>query len=316
MADRGDNNFIRYIYRGEEGEIIPREATHITVAEDCTFVRANAFREHRNIVEVIFHYKVEKIEFRAFSFCPRLRRVIMPGVKVLKEKAFVGCPALTDVDCGKLEIIRESAFWHCESLMSINLPSTRVVEESAFETCVALTDVKFSSKLERFDDGAFYNCESLERITIPLKDGLITDDNIFIYCEKLRQVDLVEGVELHETIAALHLDEWRNDMNEEIGSIDQILPNTPAVGNERGKAQAIQTWIRSVLRKIIDYQEEHICILDEVTTTLQLVLPRDILVNSLLPFLELPAHTFEEEDQEMEQEDSDDEEEEQYLEDY
>ena len=72
---------MRYVYRGEEGEIIPRETTHITVAEDCTIVRAGAFAHHANIVELICHGNVEKIEEGAFWYCPRLRRVIMPGVK-------------------------------------------------------------------------------------------------------------------------------------------------------------------------------------------------------------------------------------------
>ena len=70
---------MRYIYRGEEGEIIPDGATHITVAEDVTFVRARAFWHHPNIVEVICHENVEKIEVEAFEDCPSLKRVIMPG---------------------------------------------------------------------------------------------------------------------------------------------------------------------------------------------------------------------------------------------
>jgi len=53
-------------------------------------------------------------------------------------------------------------------------------------------------------------------------------------------------------------------------------------------------WIRSVIGKIIHYQAEHQRLLDEeVATTLQLALPRDIVMNSVLPFLELPTYTFE-----------------------
>ena len=105
-----DNNFIRYIYRGEEGEIIPLGATHITVHEDCTFVRARAFREHPNIVEVICHNGVEKIEEYAFFGSPNLRRVVMPGVKIVERKAFYWCDALTDIECNELEIIGRGAF--------------------------------------------------------------------------------------------------------------------------------------------------------------------------------------------------------------
>jgi len=63
---------------------------------------------------------------------------------------------------------------------------------------------------------------------------------------------------------------------------------------EPEKAQAIRTWIRSVLRQILHYKAEHQRLLDEeVATTLQLVLPQDIVMNNVLPFLELPSFTFE-----------------------
>ena len=59
-----------------------------------------------------------------------------------------------------------------------------------------------------------------------MKDGLITADT-YAGCESLNHVELVEG-ELHQSIAALHLEQWRNDMAEEIDSINQILPNARA----------------------------------------------------------------------------------------
>ncbi len=91
MAERGDNNFTRYIYRGEEGEIIPRDATHIFVDKSVTVILRRAFQWHRNIIEVICHDNVEKIERYAFCGCTSLRRLIMPGVKIVEEAAFDGC---------------------------------------------------------------------------------------------------------------------------------------------------------------------------------------------------------------------------------
>ena len=170
----------------------------------------------------------------------------------------------------------------------------------AFARCNALSSVKFGSKLERIGQVVFKGCPTLERITIPLKDGTITTDNTFTGCESLNHVDLVEGAELRETIAALHFEEWRNDMNEEINSINHILPNTNAGGwdddidgyDDGEKAQAIRRWLRSVLGKMIHYKAEHQRILDEAASTLVLALPRDIVRNNVLPFLELPPHRF------------------------
>ncbi len=298
MSDVGDNNFMRYVYMGQEGEVIPDGATHIFVHDSVEVVRAWNFSQHHNIVEVICHGNVEKIEVAAFDCCNSLRRVIMPGVKIVEEEAFGGCIALTDVECDKLEIVGGGAFYECESLRSINLPFARVVWRSAFCDCTALTDVKFGNKLERIEGWAFSNCNSLERITIPLKDGIIASDGAFMGCEKLNHVDLVEGVLLRETIAALQLEEWRNDMNEEIDSIIHILPTSDAGyydhedpdGDVEGeKAVAIRRWIRSVVGNIIEYKAQHRRLLDEdAAPTLQGVLPQDIVMNNVLPFLELP----------------------------
>ena len=249
---------------------------------------------HQNIEEVIFHDGVETIEELAFSFCPNLRRVIMPGVKEVEQDAFNNCRALSYIECGKLERIGEDAFSSCTSLSSVDLPSIQNVERGVFASCTNLTSTNFGKGLESIGRRAFYNCPSLMRITLPLKDGVITDDDTFQACVKLNHVDLVGGV--HETSAAFIMEEWKNDMNEEIDSTNRILPNTPA-GTIRHldageKAQAIREWITSVLRKIILYKAEHRRYLIEAAATLQTALPNDIVFKNVLAFLELPSYTF------------------------
>ena len=145
-----------------------------------------------------------------------------------------------------------------------------------------------------------------------MKDGMITENDTFQDCENLKHVDLVKG-ELHETIAALLLEEWKHDVNEEMLSINQILSNAPAgddVDNVGGKARAIRMWIRSVLRKIIQYKAQHFSVLEEAAARLKLTLPQDIVIKNVLPFLELPSYTFELGDHEDEDEEDDSEEEE------
>jgi hypothetical protein len=293
------NNQTLYIYRGEEGEAVPRNATHVTVHESVRVILSGAFYEHPNIVEVDCR-NAEKIEEGAFAECPSLRRVQMRGVTIVETLAFAGCDALTDVECDKLERIGGWAFYRCESLRSINLPSVEIVEEYAFDECEALTNVTFGDKLETIGGRAFNRCTSLERITLPLKYDMIDDDDryyhdVFQGCDNLRRVDLVGGV--HEFVAALPLDEWKNDMNAKINSINRILPNTPAghyyYGGEVGeKGRAIQTWIISVLRKLDDYKEQHCNLLTAATTILvkEVGLPQEIVINNILPCLQLPSY--------------------------
>eukprot|EP00984_Skeletonema_dohrnii_P006333 scaffold2262_cov107-Skeletonema_dohrnii-CCMP3373.AAC.12 len=294
-----------FIYYGRDDEVIPPDVTRVRIHESLTVIPAHAFYWNLDIEEVEFHDGVKTVEEYAFRESPSLRKVIMRGVRVVKNEAFCGCKALTVVECDKLEIIRHHAFAGCKSLGSIDLPSAKVIGGTVFNNCTALTNVKFGKELESIGWCAFRNCTSLERITIPLKDGMITENDTFAGCENLKHVDLVEGV--RGTIDALLLDEWRNDMNEEINSINQILPTLDGedTSDDGGKARAVRRWIRSVLRKIIHYKAQHQRVLEEAAATLQLALPQDIVIKKVLPFLELPSYTFEVVDHEDEEDDRD-----------
>ena len=120
---------------------------------------------------------------------------------------------------------------------------------------------------------------------------MITDDRIFVGCVALNQVDVVEEAELHETIAALHLDTWRVVLNREIDSINLILPNARA-GNDFDdgeKSETIQEWIWSLCHLLDYYKVEHQRILDDAADTLEVAIPRDIVIKNVLSFLILPS---------------------------
>eukprot|EP00984_Skeletonema_dohrnii_P011009 scaffold4356_cov82-Skeletonema_dohrnii-CCMP3373.AAC.5 len=301
-----------YIFTGRRrGEGIPRNVTRVRIHKSLTVISARAFEWNKSIEEVECHDGVKTVKAGAFCGCRSLRIVRMPGVKIVDDDAFYRCKALAYVECGKLERIGKRAFLDCKSLRSINMSSAKIVEMSAF-IGTALMNVEFGMELESTGWGAFYRCTSLEQITIPLKGSIITHANLFAGCKKLKHVCLVGGGGVHETITALLLEEWTNDMNREILSIDQILSTTPAgscpdFDDVGGKAMAIRIWISSVLRKIIHYKAEHQSFLNEAASTLRHVLPQDIMVNNVLPFLELPSYMFEVGDHE-EEGDSDDEE--------
>ena len=282
-----------YTFTGRDGEVIPRHITHVLI-EKVKFLPARSFHSHPNIQEVICHDGVEKIEEYAFSNCPSLRQVIMRGVIVTEYRAFNYCRALKYIECGELEIIGAQTFRLCESLSSIDLPSIKTVAMDAFAGCTNLTSAKFGKDLESIRAGVFRGCDCLERITLPLKEGMISDDDIFMECVYLNRVDLIGGV--HETIDAFVLEEWKNDMNHEIDAISQILPSTPGYtriltrtrngyrSETGGKAKVMRKWIESVHRKYTHYKAEH-CRYLNVKAALEPALPNDIVLNNVLPFL-------------------------------
>ncbi len=300
MAAAEGGNIIWFAYTGEEK--IPDEATHIFVA--VKVIPSSAFCGHRNIVEVVCDKDVELIGEFAFHSCRSLRRILMPGVKIIRVGAFVNCTSLVDVECDKLEIVGDGAFTQCTTLRSIDLPSIRIVEGDAFNCCHGMTNAKFGSKLETIQTNTFRQCHSLERITIPLKNDMIPNDRTFRGCQNLRNLDLVEGALLQEIVSSLQLEEWRNDMSEEINSINQVLPAATAGGrfawdNDFGeKALVIRRWVKSVLAKFHYYKAEHRSVLNEAATTLQHALPQDLVMDKVLSFLELSSGTFEGENHE------------------
>ena len=196
----------------------------------------------------------------------------MNGVIEIEVKAFFGCNALCHIQFDKLEIVGECAFGWCRSLVSVSMPSIRRVGENAFQDCDRLTDVAFGEDLEGIGGNAFTNCTALRRIAIPLKDGLIIEDDVFNWCENLSRVDVIGGIQ--KTISSLHMKSWRDEMKEEIDQINQTLPGIPEKIPEipHQKTTAIQSWIRSVLCGMEHYKAEHNALVKEAMTLLELAL--------------------------------------------
>ncbi len=221
------------------------------------------------------HNKIKKIEQYAFYNCPRLRSVTkMKGLIEIEQYAFYSCKALSELEFDRLEVIGNDAFSHCSSLRSINLPSVRRVGKYAFYFCTKLTWAVFDEKLERIEKYAFDECIALRRIAIPLKDSLIVGDDSFYNCHNLSRIDTLDG-EIHKTISSLHMETWRNEMQEEIDRINQTLPN---IGDFE-KTGAIQQWITRVLGRIEHYKSEHMLLLKEAMTLLELALWKAKLLN-------------------------------------
>jgi hypothetical protein len=183
LLNNGDDGDI-FIYTGGEQEV-PRDVRRANIDESVDTVLARAFQNCEQLIEVVGHDKLKKIEEDAFNNCPSLMWMSnMNGVIEIEDHAFHNCTALSDVEFDKLEIIGYGAFFRCESLRSINMPSIRRIGNFAFEDCcVALTDAVFGQELERIERFAFLGCPSLRRIAIPLKDDLIVEeDNAFRSC--------------------------------------------------------------------------------------------------------------------------------------
>ena len=166
--------------------------------------------------------------------------------------------------------------------------------------------------------GAFEFCPSLQCISMPLKDGIFRDQAVY-GCEKLTTINIIGSI--HKTISYLSLESWRNEIYDEIGRVNRVLPDA----DQKEKTHIIQQWMKSVSSTVEHYKNEHcnliheamvqldlalwkvnldemnVCSLGEVGTTTtntvlntrarqeQLITSRaTIVIKNVLPFLELP----------------------------
>jgi hypothetical protein len=264
-----------FVYTGGEQQV-PLDVERVRIAENVDTILAFAFRDCELLIEVEGHDKIKKIEAYTFAGCSSLRRLSkMTGLIEIEEYAFADCFALSELEFERLEIIGVSAFGGCESFRSVNMPSVRKIGSYAFQDC-KITDAVFGRDLERIESHAWLGSIALRHIVIPLTNDLFISNFAFNLCINLSRIDTLAGG-IHETISSLHLEVWRNEMENEIDRINQTLPNTPSIE----RTQAIPEWITRVLGRMEHYTCEHQVLLKEAMTLLELALWKAKLLNEV-----------------------------------
>ena len=272
MADHAvDNEFDGdiFIYRGGRA---PQHITHARIDESVDEIGDDAFRFCENLLTVDTHDGIRKVGMRAFRDCTSLRRINLKSVVDIGYESFYGCESLQYVEFGdRLETIGSNAFRDCYSLKHLKLPSIIAIGTYAFCECTGMADIELSERLERIGRIAFWQCHRLQRIAIPLKRNLFVYDNTdqeysqFGGCEQLT-TDIVGGI--HKTVASLHMQSWRTEMNEEINRINQVLPSI----SSWQMSNVIRRWMESLLDKMDHYKAEHCRYVKEGMTLLELAL--------------------------------------------
>eukprot|EP00985_Skeletonema_marinoi_P000791 scaffold297_cov104-Skeletonema_marinoi.AAC.1 len=262
MAEEDDGEM--FVYTGGD-QVVPDDVRRVRIDKSVKIIPQRAFDGREHLLHVEFHDGIEEIGKWAFIRCILLRSVKLLGVKIIGEGAFSFC-GLTDVEFGvELETLGACALLNCTSLTSLTMPSVKLIRRLAFSNCRQLTDLDLPEGLETIEASAFDGCHRLRRIAMPLKSDMIEDD-AFYGCPKLATVDLVGGI--HNTTASLHLEEWRHEMKGEINRINQVLRDTM----RKDPTPIVRYWIRSVISQFDHYKAEHILLLKEATTLLELAL--------------------------------------------
>ena len=165
--------------------VIPETIDNFPVTKLCK----GLVEDHESLEKVTIPSTVKEIEQYAFTFCTKLKKVIIseseegPSLEIIGDYAFRGCTSLEEFtiplsvrsigdyaffECYKLkgialpadlESIGEGAFSQCFSITSVNIPkNVEVIPDYAFSGCVSLKDINISYGVKEIGMNAFFNC--------------------------------------------------------------------------------------------------------------------------------------------------------------
>ena len=199
----------------------------VVIANDVTYVGAEAFSGCEKLKSVQFGGAVEKIGTEAFKGCKKLTEITLPNGKVsigdgafetsavatLKlspktELTYIGITAFKssvsiDVSASELYVLENGAIYNNNkdtlvlvvpgtSVTSFTVPASVVtIGSGAFSSLTKLKTVSFAtgSKLATVGDGAFAGCATLTGVMLPA-NAVVIEDYAFYGTTNLANVDL------------------------------------------------------------------------------------------------------------------------------
>ena len=184
-----DTNVTWFIYRGPDGEAVPRDVTHLRVHPSVTVIPAAAFHGRVKLQQVELPDGLRKIWQGAFYECHTLRNVKLPeGLQEIGEWAFGYCHKLSRMKIpSAVVVIFRSTFYDCSELKRVELSEgLREIRVTAFEGCYSLERINFPSTIKNIGYGAFCGAE-LSSIDLP--DGLEDiGERAFYSCRELNSM--------------------------------------------------------------------------------------------------------------------------------
>ena len=109
----------------------------ITIPETVTVIGQEAFKNCKNLTEIVLPNSVGRIELGVFYGCSNLKRVkLSNSLQRIPTEAFCYCESLEKIDLpNSISSIGKDAFKHCSKLYSIEIPnSVQSIAYDAFDS--------------------------------------------------------------------------------------------------------------------------------------------------------------------------------------
>lgn len=187
-----------------------------TVLDTVTTIDHGAFKDEKELEQVVMGEQVLSVGEAAFMGCYKLKSVTLPsqltvisgrmfqncsqlphvdipeGVETLGAFAFVNCDAITQIDIPESVTAIGDCCFQGAGLTSVDIPDHVVtIGESVFYGCDSLTDVKLPADLQKIKKTAFYKCPLAE---LELPQGLVSIGKEAFYGCGLTELELPAGL--------------------------------------------------------------------------------------------------------------------------
>ena len=151
-----------HIYHGLDGEIVPKDVTHVIVDNSVTVIKKWAFDECTHLVCLIMGDNVKRIEEYALQFCCALLYIrLSKTLEYIGGSAFLCCSSLEALFLpSTVTSIGHGAFFRCGSLRLIILPNDidlgkvgmHIISGTAIYQIAKASGVEYVTDQEAYED--------------------------------------------------------------------------------------------------------------------------------------------------------------------
>lgn len=185
-------------------------SSRVTLPEGIKKIAFGAFKNRKEIEEIILPESLETIDDYAFYSCASLRSVTIPkNVKSIGCLAFGSCENCKNIKIGeKLESIKKFAFLGCKNLKSITVKAENQTfssyqgmlynkDFSDLKICPQSTekDITLHENTRTISSYAFQGCENLEKVSKNGNQPISIYDAAFQDCKNLKCIDFENKID-------------------------------------------------------------------------------------------------------------------------
>lgn len=117
---------------------------------------------------VLYCETAESVKENVFEGSTKIKKVVLPNVKVVNRYAFSECLYIDEVNLPSVEFIDKQAFFGCGDSIKeliVKIPNVKKIEANAFAQCYKLKKISLPN-IEETIGLAFDNCNNLEKVII------------------------------------------------------------------------------------------------------------------------------------------------------